>query len=170
MALTSGVRALALAPQSGLLYRELEPADIAGVTALLAVIPNLYPDGERWLRSRLTDALAGRARCTVATSHDALAGVAIETPKANRRIKLSTYVIDSGHQRLGIGVDLMAHLRERWVEEAAGEVYVTVADGVMPTVEATFRKGGFTRTALEQNRYGLGRHEHVMTWLPPTTR
>lgn len=149
-------------PQS----RDLRPDDLERVQSLLAVLPELYPDGDTWLQHRLDDALAGRARCTLVEVGNAVAGVAIETPKALDRLKLSTFLIADEYRNGGVGGAFIRFLHHRWVRERIDQVHVTVAGRHHGQVQRAFEPVGFLTVAHEIDRYGPGRDEYVMTCLP----
>lgn len=149
-------------PQS----RDLIHDDLRRVQSLLAVLPHLYPAGDTWLDRRLDDVLAGRARCTLVEVDNVVAGVAIETPKAFDRIKLSTFLIAEEYRNAGVGGSLIRFLHGRWVHDAVGQVHVTVAEHHHDQVRRAFAPVGFLTVAHEVDRYGPGRNEYVMTCLP----
>ncbi|QZT57122.1 GNAT family N-acetyltransferase [Mycolicibacterium austroafricanum] len=146
--------------------RDLRPEDLPAVRSLLTVLPELYPQGETWLHHRLEDALAGRARCTLAEVGNAVAGVAIETPKAFGRLKLSTFLIADEHRNSGVGGTFIRLLHDRWIDENIDQVHVTVAESRHDQVRRAFEPVGFLTVAHEIDRYGPGRTEYVMTCLP----
>lgn len=146
--------------------RDLSCSDLSEVRSLLAVLPELYPGGDTWLDGRLDDALAGRARCTLVEVDNVIAGVAIETPKAFDRLKLSTFLIADEYRNGGVGGFLIRLLHDRWVREAATQVHVTVAEHHHDQVRRVFAPVGFLTVAHELERYGPGRNEYVMTCLP----
>lgn len=146
--------------------RDLQRRDVDQVEELLAVLPRLYPGGDVWLRRRLGDALIGRARCTVVESGGELAGVAIETPKADGRLKLSTFLIADEYRNCGIGGAFIRTLHDRWAREGIEQVHVTVAEQNHHQVKRVFEPVGFLTVAHEIDRYGAGRNEFVMTCLP----
>lgn len=146
--------------------RDLRPGDLEQVQSLLAVLPELYPDGDVWLHRRLQDALDGRARCTLVEVDSTVAGVAIETPKAFDRLKLSTFLIADEHRNGGVGGSFIRFLRDRWVSERVNQVHVTVAESHHDQVQRVFEPVGFLTVAHEIDRYGPGRSEYVMTCLP----
>lgn len=145
--------------------RDLQRWDIDQVKGLLAILPELYPGGDVWLESRLDDVLGGHARCTVVEKGNELAGVAIETPKAEGRLKLSTFFVADGHRNCGVGGSLMRTLHDRWVCEGIEQVHVTVAEQNYRQVKRVFEPVGFLTVAHELDRYGAGRNEFVMTCL-----
>jgi GNAT superfamily N-acetyltransferase len=146
--------------------RDLLRDDLPRVQSLLAVLPQLYPAGDTWLDHRLDDVLAGRARCTLVEVGDVVAGVAIETPKAFDRLKLSTFLIADEYRNAGVGGSLIRFLHDRWVRDAVGQVHVTVSEHHHEQVRRAFAPVGFLTVAHEVDRYGPGRNEYVMTCLP----
>ncbi len=146
--------------------RDLILSDLPRVQSLLAVLPELYPQGDTWLERRLDDVLAGRARCTLVEVDNVVAGVAIETPKAFDRLKLSTFLIADEYRNGGVGGSLIRFLYGRWVRDAVGQVHVTVAERHHDQVRRAFAPVGFLTVAYEADRYGPGRNEYVMTCLP----
>lgn len=147
-------------------YRPLTSEDVLGVKDVLSVLPVLYPGGADWLDNRLMDALEGRARCTVADLDGEIAAVAIETPKAGNRLKLSTILVTPTFRGQGIGTRLAGQLAAGWEREKISEVYVTVAHTEHDRLSALLYPIGFTTVALEWDRYGTGRHEYILSALP----
>lgn len=135
--------------------------DLADVVALLRDLPELYPDGDRWLAGRLADVLDGRARATVAVAGRLPVGITIETPKGEAQVKLSTLLVTPLARGRGVGSLLMSAADLRWRREGVRRVHVTAdverADGV----ERTVSRYGFARIAVETDRYGPGRSEAV---------
>src|SRR4051812_30550547 len=127
--------------------RDLIRSDLPRVQSLLSVLPDLYPDGSTWLEQRLNDALAGRARCTLVEADNALAGVAIETPKASDRLKLSTFLIGAEYRNGGVGGSFIRFLHDRWVRERVEQVHVTVAEHHHDQVQRVFAPVGFLTVA-----------------------
>lgn len=150
--------------------RDLERADLPCVKGLLAVLPELYPNGGAWLKRRLDDALAGTARCTLVEIDDALAGVAIETPKGFGGLKLSTFLIGEEFRNCGVGGTFIRTLHDRWIHERVQQVHVTVAEQHHDNVQRAFAPVGFLTVAHEPGRYGPERSEYVMTCLPTELR
>lgn len=146
--------------------RDLIRSDLPRVQSLLAVLPDLYPQGRIWLDRRLDDVLGGRARCTLIEVDNVVAGVAIETPKAFDRLKLSTFLIADEYRNAGVGGCLIRFLHGRWVRDSVGQVHVTVAEHRHDQVRRAFAPVGFLTVAHEVDRYGPGRNEYVMTCLP----
>jgi len=146
--------------------RDLRRDDVPQVTSMLSVLPTLYPNGDAWLSRRLADVLVGDARCTLLDVGHQLAGVAIESPKAAGRLKLSTFLIADEFRNAGMGGAFIRHLKDRWVAEELAEVYVTVADQNHDQVLRAFNPVGFLTLTCEKDRYGAGRREYVLTCLP----
>ncbi|SKK41095.1 Predicted acetyltransferase [Mycobacteroides abscessus subsp. bolletii] len=146
--------------------RDLHWGDVDQVESLLSVLPELYPDGDAWLRRRLDESLAGQARCTLVEVDKKIVGVSIETPKALDRLKLSTFLVADEYRNSGVGGWLIRFLCDRWVREQVSQVHVTVAEHHYDQLHRVFGPIGFLTMARELDRYGLGRHEYVMTCLP----
>jgi ribosomal protein S18 acetylase RimI-like enzyme len=146
--------------------RRLQRDDVAQVTAILSILPDLYPGGDEWLNRRLIDALEGRARCTLLAVDKQLAGVAIETPKGAGRLKLSTFYVADEFRNGGHGGSLIRVLRDQWVADRLAEVYLTVAEQNHEQLRRVFEPVGFLTLTCENDRYGTDRNEYVMTCLP----
>lgn len=140
--------------------------DFVQAQALLWELPNLYPGGAAWLKGRLSDALAGTARCTVATSPSGLVGITIETPKGLDRLKLSTLYIHPDVRRSRLGTRMLEACRQSWVRTGVQQVHVTVDARRFAALEPLLTHAGFRYTTTEKHRYGPGRHETVFHWYP----
>ena len=130
---------------------------------LLDVLPSLYPGGATWVRRRLDDALDGSADCRVARLGERVCGVYILTPKPSGALKFSTiYVADWARGRR-IGPRLIDDALASPRALLSTETYITVAQQNAESLTPLLLRRGFTETALERNRYGVGRHEIVLT-------
>src|SRR4051812_7784147 len=69
---------LAAQPAAGRI-RPYSASDRLRLERVLALLPSLYPDGDRWLRRRLDEVEEGAAQCTVVEQGSRLIAVAIET-------------------------------------------------------------------------------------------
>ena len=145
------------------LIRPFKSSDKSELIRLLSVLPELYPGGDQWLQRRLTDSLAGQARCIVVEDYmtRSLCAVAIVTPKSSTSLKLSTFYVAQEYRLQGIGTLLLHALMRTWQQQPLSEVYVTVAHHIEPEFRNLFKPAGFNRIALEEDRYGPGRHEAV---------
>ena len=153
---------------SQIVLRPFLLVDLKSVQVLLQDLPALYPGGDAWLLRRLTDALAGAARCTLAVSAQGLAGITIETPKSLDTVKLSTLYVHPDFRHLGLGTQLLKACRSGWVQAGITTAYVTVDARLTTSLAPLLRQVGFSYTALECNRYGPGRDEMVFHWFAPT--
>ncbi|MFC8190363.1 GNAT family N-acetyltransferase [Cellulomonas sp. NPDC057328] len=153
---------------TNVVIQPLAAADLPAVRSLLVDLPVAYPGAEAWLRRRLQDCLAGRARCMIAATADDVVGVTILTPKS-LATKLSTIYVRPDFRRTHLGSRLLDQVLQdasRWApRDAQGEIYVTIAHQTWGQLERLLSSRGFTRTAFESNRYGRGRHEIVATRL-----
>jgi GNAT superfamily N-acetyltransferase len=141
-------------------------ADLPAVTRLLdPTLSNLYPNGRLWLRRRLIDVLAGDAVALVAHGADAAVGAAILTPKPGHGMKLSTIYVSDCARSHGVGTHLLSSAVQLADDARVAELWVTVAHHIAPELSPLLEREGFTETAYESNRYGLGRHEIVYTRL-----
>ena len=142
--------------------RAFRASDRPEVVNLLAILPMLYPGGDRWLQRRLTDSLEGMAECTVVedTRTRDLCAVAIVTPKL-RALKLSTFYVAENHRLRGVGKFLLSDLIDSWERRGQLEAYVTVAHHLDETFAKLVQPAGFLRLHEEKNRYGVGRHEVI---------
>lgn len=137
----------------------------AAVRALLAEpLDALYPGGRRWLDRRLSE-LSQAGRLTVVGPAGRPFAVALETWKPAGRVKLSTFYVAPHARRAGVGAALADAVVRRWAREGRNSVYVTVASQAAPALERVLLPRGFTPLAVELDRYGLGRDEHVLAWV-----
>lgn len=136
---------------------------------LCAPLSAFYPGGGPWLERRLNDVRDQRALCTVVTRRGSLVATAIETPKSTRRSKLSTIWVHPAARRRGIGGRLLTHLTTSWQQRGIEEIYVTVADEVVPALLPLLCDRGFVADAIERDRYRDGHDEYVLGWRPERT-
>lgn len=127
---------------------------------------DLYPGGAKWLRRRLDDVERGKARARVVSCGDCLAGVSIETPKEERRIKLSTLWVRPELRRSGVGAALLREGRRRWLTGDAPRTDVTCATSAASELAPLLHAAGFSLQHVARDRYGEGRHELVFSWFP----
>jgi ribosomal protein S18 acetylase RimI-like enzyme len=147
--------------------RPYRPADRYGVSAELSpILDRLYPGGAKWLWQRLNDIEGGRARATVVGYGSRLAGVSIETPKEERRIKLSTLWVRPSCRRTGAGASLLEDCRRRWLKSDTPRADVTCASTVAPDLAPLLHAFGFSLQHVARDRYGEGRHELIYSWFP----
>jgi ribosomal protein S18 acetylase RimI-like enzyme len=133
---------------------------------LLPTLSNLYPGGASWLDRRLHEVLTGKPKCHLAYSQDDLVGALIETPKDERRVKISTLFVSPRRRGAYIGRRLLSYMQYQWGSEMPSEVYITAAQHVADGVQRCLTPFGFRRIALQVNRYGPGRNEVVFAWRP----
>ena len=136
------------------------------VTAALTFLPQLYPEGDKWLERRLIDVESRRAQCWIVRVDSRIAAVAIETPKQPWRTKLSTFWVAPSFRRMGIGRSLLCFQIARWLRHEQREVAVTVDTGRLPGFAPLFTTHGFDVKTTERCRYGDGRDEAVLVWTP----
>jgi GNAT superfamily N-acetyltransferase len=149
---------------AGIGFRSYAPRDRNVVFGLLPAVGDLYPDGFAWLSRRLDDVEDGRARCTFLTIGKLPAGLAIETPKGHRCVKLSTFVVRPDCRGKGVGTLLLRWLKAQWLAADLGNAYVTMPLESVPTVRPLFTANNFVDTAVCIERYGPSRDELVMSW------
>lgn len=140
-------------------------SEVEEVTALLSVVPQLYPAGDAWLRRRLADILEGSAQCSVVKRGGRLVAAAILTPKGQEVVKLSTFFVAPEARNSGVGSRLLDALLADLDQANVKETYVTVAHHLAVPLMGLFVPRGFTPCAIEMDRYGEGRHEVVLTRL-----
>lgn len=158
---------MAAVDQLAVTVRPYRGSDHASLTAMLSpTLSSLYPNGCEWLQRRLSEVAPYAARCDVAVVDGTVVGTTIETPKPKRRLKLSTLFVAESWRGLGVGRALVSSLMERWADEDWSEVYVTAAEHVADRVEVCLSPASFARVALVPDRYGPGRNEAVLAWVP----
>lgn len=98
--------------------------------------------------------------------------MAVETWKPAGRVKLSTFYVAPDARRQGCGRALAEAVTARWSAEGRGNAFVTVAAEHAAALAGVLLPVGFTPLAVERDRYGTGRDEHVLVWagLPSGTR
>lgn len=119
-----------------------------------------------WLRRRLREISDGWGTCTLAVIDGAVAGISIETPKAEGKVKLSTLFVNERYRRRGVGTALVARCTQAWAQQSIPSAYVTVATAVEPRLGPILTSFGFLRSAIVKNRYGRDRHEAIYDWEP----
>jgi ribosomal protein S18 acetylase RimI-like enzyme len=164
----TGWRGLSAGPVT---LRSLDARDLAAVGGLLTDLEVDYPGGRLWLANRLLDVVDGRAICDLAAVGGFIVGATIGTPKPHA-MKLSTIFVAPEWRRKGVGAALLdrflAQAEARVADsgrELRVETYVTVAHHNWGQLAPLLSSRGFTETAVEFNRYGIGRHEIVATRL-----
>lgn len=153
-----------LQPGSVVALAALEASRIGSVKALLRDLPVDYPGADQWLDRRLTDVQGGSAECWVALNGLAVVGLTILTPKPNA-LKLSTIFVDEPSRGYGVGSLLMRNVIGAATRLDRDEIYVTVAEHKVHQLQSLLQAHGFTKTAVEEDRYGPNRTEVVFTRL-----
>ena len=148
------------------ILRSYAETDRSHVMRLLHELPLAYPGGREWLTRRLRDVEKGLASCTVAALDDAILGIAIETPKGNHLIKLSTLYVREDFRKKGLGTVIMAFLIQRWRKSGVAKVTGTYDSTVMPSLGYFMRIHGFKEVARVKDRYWAGHTEAVVEWTP----
>ena len=147
-------------------YRPYSRADRTLVFEMLPMIGQLYPGGVGWLNRKLNDVEDGRARCTLVQLGRWPAGLAIETPKGQRHVKLSTLVVPTAFRGKGVGTGLVSWLCAKWLSDDIETTHLTMPLAAANSVKPVFLACGFQDTAVCRDRYGNDRHELVMSWSP----
>lgn len=151
---------------SGFYLRPCCRSDRDRVWRLLRILPRLYPNGDDWLDRRLSDAVDGKASCTVAVSGPLIIGATIESPKGSGVLKLSTIWVHERFRRMGVGRALLARCYRKWLVSNINRTYITADSRVSYILSPLLIGYGFRERGLEANRYGEGRHEVVFSWTP----
>jgi hypothetical protein len=138
-----------------------ELSDREQVFSLLSFLPTLYPGGYEWLDRRLEEVLLGAARCTLARVSRRIAGIAIETPKGNGIVKLSTIFVDPKFRHRRIGTALLRNCTNLWRLDSIENCYITADHRIAPDLSPLLAKFSFKEKSVISNRYGPGRHEVV---------
>jgi len=124
-----------------------------------------YPGAAAWLDHRLQEVINGGSRapqCWIAGDDASPAGVLILTPK-KLALKLSTLYVAEQFRGRGLGTQLMDRAIDSSRSLGFDEIYVTVAEHSVSLLRPLLYSKGFICSAIEQNRYGLGRHEAIFT-------
>ena len=132
------------------------------VVRLLSGLPLLYAGAHEWLDRRLNDVVCRTASCTLARVGNQLAGIAIVTPKAGARVKLSTLFVAPEFRRRGLGDRLVRRCWNRWVLDGVCAAHVTVRIGREDALHSLLAPFGFSFVTRAANRYGVDQHEFVL--------
>jgi ribosomal protein S18 acetylase RimI-like enzyme len=133
---------------------------------LTSTLLRSYPRADRWLSHRLEDVLEGSADAYLARDLRGLQAIAIETPKAHGKLKLSTIWVAERARRKGLGTRLLQECRNRWLERGLDEVWITVSPLAFSAVSPLLFAHDFRLTAVAKERYEKGRPEAIFTWRP----
>lgn len=143
----------------------------AVVTALGPVLAREYPGGDQWLARRLDDVADGTAHAHLVDRDAEVIGVAIESPKGETGVKLSTLWVKPHFRGHGIGRTLVRTCTDRWSKNRVSRGWITANAHAVADVGRLVLDEGFSYTCLERDRYGTGRHEWIFHWDPmPATR
>ena len=148
--------------------RRYRREDRQALSLLLSGISTIYPDGQEWLQDKLDEVERGKARARVAAVPCAIgalvsiAGVTIETPKADGRLKLSNLYVCPGARRAGVASALVDRLTWRWSREHYSGLHLTVDTVNYEGVQELFAPFGFRRVASLPGRYRTDRTELVL--------
>lgn len=157
------------APAESIVVRAVSSPDEAQIFRTVgAVVDELYPDGREKLMAKLLTNMALGDHSFVVCEGDKIVAYAAEAPKADARVKLSTFWVHEGFRRRGIGRLLIEFLVVRWAQSGVASVHVTVRAGRDVALFSLLSQYGFTRVALVRDRYGRGRDEAVLAWTPLT--
>jgi ribosomal protein S18 acetylase RimI-like enzyme len=149
---------------SGFWLRPLKRSDCAPVLSMLSIIPHLYPRGDKWLETRMDEALDRKAYCGLAMRAPGPIGATIETPKGSRTIKLSTIWVAPPFRKMGVGHALIDACCARWVANGIANAYVTADTRRSEMLFPVLKRFGFERGPIEHQRYGTDRSEAVFLW------
>jgi hypothetical protein len=130
------------------------------------LVDSLYPKGAAKLLTRLEEALIGCATAHV-TDLPGFGPIALasETSKGRDRVKLSTFWVDPRFRGFGIGGSLLDHRISNWEQRDLSAVVVTVREERAAELEGLFIPRGFSRIAMDLNRYGEGQNEVILRWV-----
>ncbi len=137
---------------------------------LAPLLKEQYPGGDLWLSTRLDDAQRGDARAHLAVSADRLLAIAIESPKPQRQVKLSTLWVAPAARRQGLGRELVSRCTSRWLQSGSPRAWITVNSRARDQINTLVIPRGFRETSCQRDRYGPGRHEWVLHWTPDQHR
>jgi hypothetical protein len=152
-------------PQFPTVIRPFYRGDKTAVFRLLAFLPDLYPNGDKWLDFRLNEVLQGKARCKVVSSGKYIVGVAIETPKGIKKKKISTFYIHPCARRLRLGTRLLDSLISDWINQSVEGCHITVDSNRAKTLTPLLNNFDFRFVSRERSRYGDDRDELVFDWV-----
>src|ERR1700723_3174847 len=150
--------------------RSYEDDWLSIMQVLAPVLRRYYPSGDHWLSGRLDDVAEDTARAYLAFVGPSLSGVAIETPKAEGQVKLSTLWVASESRNTGIGSGLLERCIQYWLSAGTPRSWITVGAASRRAVTGLVEAHGFRETAVELDRYGPCRHEWVLHWTPESHR
>jgi ribosomal protein S18 acetylase RimI-like enzyme len=93
-----------------------------------------------------------------------LAGAAIETPKGEHLVKLSTFWVAPWARRRGVGSQLLGRLVLRWQQADLESAWVTMGLYESDDLMGLMVPHGFEAIGLALDRYHQGRAELVLGW------
>jgi len=146
--------------------RPLRSTDLQALMSTVGIlVDSLYPQGAEKLFARLENALNGYATANVVESLT-LGPIALasETLKGADNVKVSTFWVHQDFRGRGIGGRLLDHRLEDWRHSNRGHAIVTVREDRAAELERLFTPRGFTRVAVDIDRYGDGQNEVILKW------
>lgn len=145
---------------SGLLIRPAKPEDYAGIREFLIESSYLYPGIEFWWDNRVRPTLEkGRRVVLVVDAGSSLEGLFIGKP--GNLAKLCTLRLRESVRNQGVGRVLVTEGISRLLDRDTSRFHVTVSEAAEEGCMPFFESIGFSRIAIEPNRYKSGLDEFV---------
>ncbi len=141
--------------------RSIVAQELKDVTETFPELISRYPSFEDWIAKKAVDISNGKAMAYVATFGAENAGFALVSNKEPGVKKISTLFIKPHFQAQGIGPRLLFGAIEQAARDGAEKLYLTLDDGLRPTLGPLLSKYGFSVEGVSARRYGAGRAEWV---------
>jgi GNAT superfamily N-acetyltransferase len=134
------------------------------VFRLLSFLPEVYPSGHVWLDNRLDEISKGVGTCLVISTRCGIGGIAIQTPKGSRRVKLSTFYLHPSLRGRGLGTQLLLECISGWKRSNVSESIVTVSSERLEMLSPLFYQHGFSEISRVKEKYRIGTDEVILRW------
>jgi GNAT superfamily N-acetyltransferase len=146
---------------SNVWVRALARRDKSSVFRMLSFLGDAYPGGLDWLDRRIEDVEVGAGHCMIAGVGCWLGGIIIDTPKGPHTSKISTLYVRAGLRGKGVGSMLIQHQWRRWQQTNIDNVYITVSEARVGSLEPFLSARQFNLSAVAHDRYRLNNAEHI---------
>jgi ribosomal protein S18 acetylase RimI-like enzyme len=138
------------------LVRTVEARELVEVGESFPELPDLYPDFEDWLTSKIVQINQGTAAAYVASYEQANAGFALTDDKGAGVRKLSTLYMKPGYRGLGVGERLLYGVIVQAAKDGIEKIYVTVSEERRDQLEELLLSFGFFVEGVSGRRYRPG--------------